>query len=164
MTHLGQVLNQSVHDNENTVIKYVNTLLRARVLLMVPNFNDAITGLTTPPKYYVGDHVFLNGLSSDAQFAQIEHLVVHELLRQLGTDHAVFFLKSESTDLDFYVPELSFGIVLALEAQSDATLTQAIKTFESTHQSVSCQRRQILTLGLAKTLECPFGQIDVIPL
>lgn len=102
LTHLAQVLNQSVHDNENTVIKYVNTLLRARVLLMVPNFNDAITGLTTPPKYYVGDHVFLNGLSSDAQFAQIEHLVVHELLRQLGTEHAVFFLKSESTDLDFY--------------------------------------------------------------
>ena len=62
LTHLGQVLNQSVHDNENTVFKYVNTLLRARVLLMVPNFNDAITGLTTPPKYYVGDHVFLNGL------------------------------------------------------------------------------------------------------
>lgn len=58
----------------------MNTLLRARVLLMVPNFNDAITGLTTPPKYYVGDQVFLNGLSSDAQFAQIEHLVVHELL------------------------------------------------------------------------------------
>ena len=80
LTHLGQVLNQSVHDNENTVFKYVNTLLRARVLLMVPNFNDAITGLTTPPKYYGGDHVFLNGLSSDAQFAQIEHLVVHELL------------------------------------------------------------------------------------
>ena len=49
LTHLGQVLNPSVHDNENTVFKYVNTLLRARVLLMVPNINDRSQGSQRHP-------------------------------------------------------------------------------------------------------------------
>lgn len=143
---------------KQTVINYVGHMLDSYLIFSLQNYASK----KTSPKYYFMDTGLLGLMLLDCKTAQLENLVVVELIRRYGFENVYFF--ENNIEVDFYVPSENLAIQVSMQALEDVdTLERETKAFVKLNDFIPNTKCLLITNSEETTLKCDDIEIDMIP-
>lgn len=148
---------------KTTMANYLEYSREAYLLLHISNMADNLTDRITNPKYYFVDNGIISILATDIRTSLLENMVAVNLLRQYGTDEAVFFY-NRNVEVDFYVPETGLAIQVSYSVNKDAeTYRRETNALLKFMKQFEIKRALIITYNESDKLTIDDYHIEVLP-
>lgn len=148
--------------SKDVIIDYVKYAQQAYLIFSVKNYFSKFVEKETTPKYYFYDNGLINLFLLNEEPRLLENLVAINLKHKYKDE--VFYLKTSSIDIDFFVPEIQTVFQVAysiknISSQREITsLIEVAKSFNEAKQFV------IITFEEEDSIYIDDVEIKVIPI
>lgn len=148
--------------SKDVIIDYVKYAQQAYLIFSVKNYFSKFVEKETTPKYYFYDNGLINLFLLNEEPRLLENLVAINLKHKYKDE--VFYLKSSSIDIDFFVPEIQTVFQVAysiknISSQREITsLIEVAKSFNEAKQFV------IITFEEEDSINIDNIEIKIIPI
>lgn len=148
--------------SKDVIINYVKYAQQAYLIFSVKNYFSKFVEKETTPKYYFYDNGLINLFLLNEEPRLLENLVAINLKHKYKDE--VFYLKSSSIDIDFFVPEIQTVFQVAysiknISSQREITsLIEVAKSFNEAKQFV------IITFEEEDSINIDNIEIKIIPI
>ena len=148
--------------SKDVIIDYVKYAQQAYLIFSVKNYFSKFVEKETTPKYYFYDNGLINLFLLNEEPRLLENLVAINLKHKYKDE--VFYLKSSSIDIDFFVPEIQTVFQVAysiknISSQREITsLIEVEKSFKEAKQFV------IITFEEEDSINIDDIEIKIIPI
>ena len=148
--------------SKDVIIDYVKYAHQAYLIFSVKNYFSKFVEKETTPKYFFYDNGLINLFLLNEEPRLLENLVAINLKHKYKDE--VFYLKSSSIDIDFFVPEIQTVFQVAysiknISSQREITsLIEVAKSFKEAKQFV------IITFEEEDSINIDNIEIKIIPI
>ena len=148
--------------SKDVIIDYVKYAHQAYLIFSVKNYFSKFVEKETTPKYFFYDNGLINLFLLNEEPRLLENLVAINLKHKYKDE--VFYLKSSSIDIDFFVPEIQTVFQVAysiknISSQREITsLIEVAKSFKDAKQFV------IITFEEEDSINIDNIEIKIIPI
>ena len=148
--------------SKDVIIDYVKYAQQAYLIFSVKNYFSKFVEKETTPKYFFYDNGLINLFLLNEEPRLLENLVAINLKHKYKDE--VFYLKSSSIDIDFFVPEIQTVFQVAysiknISSQREITsLIEVAKSFREAKQFV------IITFEEEDSINIDNIEIKIIPI
>lgn len=148
--------------SKDVIIDYVKYAQQAYLIFSVKNYFSKFVEKETTPKYFFYDNGLINLFLLNEEPRLLENLVAINLKHKYKDE--VFYLKSSSIDIDFFVPEIQTVFQVAysiknISSQREITsLIEVAKSFKEAKQFV------IITFEEEDSINIDNIEIKIIPI
>ncbi|MBQ7904640.1 MAG: ATP-binding protein [Spirochaetaceae bacterium] len=148
--------------SKDVIIDYVKYAHQAYLIFSVKNYFSKFVEKETTPKYFFYDNGLINLFLLNEEPKLLENLVAINLKHKYKDE--VFYLKSSSIDIDFFVPEIQTVFQVAysiknISSQREITsLIEVAKSFKEAKQFV------IITFEEEDSINIDNIEIKIIPI
>lgn len=148
--------------SKDVIIDYVKYAHQAYLIFSVKNYFSKFVEKETTPKYFFYDNGLINLFLLNEEPRLLENLVAINLKHKYKDE--VFYLKSSSIDIDFFVPEIQtvFQVAYSIKNISSQreinSLVEVAKSFKEAKQFV------IITFEEEDSINIDTIEIKIIPI
>ena len=148
--------------SKDVIIDYVKYAHQAYLIFSVKNYFSKFVEKETTPKYFFYDNGLINLFLLNEEPRLLENLVAINLKHKYKDE--VFYLKSSSIDIDFFVPEIQtvFQVAYSIKNISSQreinSLVEVAKSFKEAKQFV------IITFEEENSINIDNIEIKIIPI
>ena len=148
--------------SKDSVIDYIGYAQESYLIFAIRNYFSKFVDRETTPKYYYSDNGLLNLFLSKEEPRLLENLTALTLYNKYGEN--VFYLKSNSTDIDFFIPQSGTAVQVAYSLKGTA-YSREIDGIKRASDSVKeIKQAVIITYEEEKSIDMNGISVKVIPI
>ena len=148
--------------SKDVIIDYVKYAHQAYLIFFVKNYFSKFVEKETTPKYYFYDNGLINLFLLNEEPRLLENIVAINLKHKYKDE--VFYLKSSSIDIDFFVPEIQTVFQVAYSIKNISSQREITSLIEVTKSFNEAKQFVIITFEEEDSINIDNIEIKIIPI